>query len=92
MLSSACATAGSSSIPAASGSPGYYGDAPVRHVVQTGTPDACYAILEQTGRGWTTAIRYVPYDHAPMAEQGKMLGRNWQVHLPAVGCGKAGTT
>jgi hypothetical protein len=43
--------------------------------MQTGTPDACYAILERTARGWTTAIRTVPYDHMPMADLARRNGR-----------------
>lgn len=54
--------------PGSVGLPGYRADAPSAHIMQTGTPDACYAILEGTERRWTTTIRYVPYDHMAMAE------------------------
>jgi diadenosine tetraphosphatase ApaH/serine/threonine PP2A family protein phosphatase len=49
------------------GCPGYDGAKPVYHKVQTGTPDACYAILERSPRGWSVTFRYVPYDHMSMA-------------------------
>jgi diadenosine tetraphosphatase ApaH/serine/threonine PP2A family protein phosphatase len=54
--------------PGSVGLPGYRWDMPVEHVVEAGTPDACYAILERTGEVWQTTIRYVPYDHMSMAE------------------------
>jgi predicted phosphodiesterase len=50
------------------GLPGYRGSDPVAHVVEAGTPHACYAILERTAGVWHATIRYVPYDHARMAE------------------------
>lgn len=56
------------------GCPGYTGVKPVLHKVQTGTPDACYAILERTRLGWSTTFRYVPYDHMSMAEMARRNG------------------
>ncbi len=56
------------------GCPGYDGHKPVHHTVQTGTPDACYAILEDTPRGWSVTFRYVPYDHMLMAEMARRHG------------------
>lgn len=50
------------------GLPGYRGADPVEHVVEAGTPHACYAILERTSGTWHATIRYVPYDHMAMAE------------------------
>lgn len=61
--------------PGSIGCPGYEGQNPVLHKVETGTPDACYAILECTRLGWSATIRYVPYDHMSMAE---MAQRNNQ--------------
>jgi diadenosine tetraphosphatase ApaH/serine/threonine PP2A family protein phosphatase len=54
--------------PGSVGLPGYDGARPVYHKVQTGTPDACYAILERSAQGWRVTFRYVPYDHMAMAE------------------------
>jgi predicted phosphodiesterase len=54
--------------PGSVGLPGYRWDVPVDHVVEAGTPDACYAILERTTGGWSVTVRYVPYDNMRMAE------------------------
>ena len=59
--------------PGSVGCPGYDGQKPVYHKVEAGTPDACYAILERTPRGWNVTFRYVPYDHTAMAD---MAARN----------------
>jgi predicted phosphodiesterase len=48
--------------------PGYDGNEPVAYKVETGTPDACYAILEHRSQRWRVTFRYVPYDHKSMAE------------------------
>lgn len=53
--------------PGSVGLPGYLGSAPVAHVVEAGTPHACYAILERTAGVWHAGIRYVAYDSARMA-------------------------
>ena len=60
--------------PGSVGCPGYDSPKPVYHKGQTGTPDACYAILERSSRGWSVAFRYVPYDHMPMAELARRNG------------------
>jgi diadenosine tetraphosphatase ApaH/serine/threonine PP2A family protein phosphatase len=60
--------------PGSVGCPGYDSPKPVYHKGQTGTPDACYAILERSSRGWSTTFRYVPYDHMPMAELAQRNG------------------
>ncbi|HEY4987157.1 MAG TPA: metallophosphoesterase family protein [Bradyrhizobium sp.] len=54
--------------PGSVGCPGYDGTRPVYHKVETGTTDACYAILERSPQGWRVTLRYVPYDHMAMAE------------------------
>jgi predicted phosphodiesterase len=56
------------------GCPGYDGQHPVYHKIETGTPDACYVILERTSSGWSTTFRYVPYDHMSMAEMASRSG------------------
>jgi predicted phosphodiesterase len=53
--------------PGSVGLPGYQGKMPVPHVVQTGTPNATYAILEQTAHGWNVTFRSIAYDSGPMA-------------------------
>ena len=56
------------------GCPGYEGRKPVPHTVEVGTPDACYAILERKSPGWSVTFRYVPYDHASMADMARRNG------------------
>lgn len=60
--------------PGSVGLPAYDGQRPVYHVVQTGTPDACYAMLERTARGWDVTFRYVAYDAAAMAALARRSG------------------
>ena len=60
--------------PGSAGCPGYDSPKPVYHKGQTGTPDASYAILERTPRGWSVAFRYVPYDHMSMAQLARTHG------------------
>ena len=56
------------------GLPGYDGQKPGYHVVQTGTPDACYAVLDRTAHGWSVTFRYVPYDTTEMAALARRNG------------------
>jgi diadenosine tetraphosphatase ApaH/serine/threonine PP2A family protein phosphatase len=53
--------------PGSVGSPGYRDKHPFPHVVEAGTPDARYAILEPTVAGWQVTFRHVAYDHEAMA-------------------------
>jgi predicted phosphodiesterase len=61
--------------PGSVGCPGYNDDFPAYHVMQTGTPTACYAIIEKRGEGWLTTFRQVPYDTARMVEMARDAGR-----------------
>ena len=60
--------------PGSVGCPGYILKEPVPHIVETGTPDACYAILEMTPSGWSATFRFVPYDHQRAAEMARANG------------------
>lgn len=60
--------------PGSVGCPGYDGYRPVYHKVETGTPDACYAVLERAHWGWNATFRYVPYDNMAMAELARKNG------------------
>ena len=71
--------------PGSVGLPGYDGRTPVPYMVEVGTPDACYAIIERTAAGWSTAIRYVPYDSAAAAEMAR--SRGWPVWASALATG-----
>jgi diadenosine tetraphosphatase ApaH/serine/threonine PP2A family protein phosphatase len=61
--------------PGSVGCPGYRDDhPPYPHVVEAGTPDARYAILEFCGGAWHVTFRHVPYDHDAMAELARTNG------------------
>ena len=64
--------------PGSVGSPGYRDVHPYPHVIEAGTPDARYAILELAGDEWRVTFRHVPYDHQAMAA---LAGRNGQPEL-----------
>ncbi|WP_426438151.1 metallophosphoesterase family protein [Bradyrhizobium genosp. P] len=61
--------------PGSVGSPGYRDTHPFQHVVEAGSPDARYAILEQVGGAWHVTFRHVPYDHAAMAALARQNGQ-----------------
>lgn len=47
--------------PGSVGCPAYDDDAPVYHHMQTGTPNASYAVVEAQQIGWSISFRSVPY-------------------------------
>src|ERR1700678_2599521 len=53
--------------PGSVGSPGYRDIHPFPHVMEAGSPDARYAILEFLDGTWHATFRHVPYDHDTMA-------------------------
>jgi diadenosine tetraphosphatase ApaH/serine/threonine PP2A family protein phosphatase len=53
--------------PGSVGCPGYRAVVPFPHVMETGTPDACYAILQPCVGSWQVTFRHVPYDNEAMA-------------------------
>ena len=61
--------------PGSVGCPGYVDDQPRDHVMQTGTPAACYAILHRAPLGWDVTFREVPYDTARMVALAEAQGR-----------------
>ena len=66
--------------PGSVGSPGYRDIHPFPHVIEAGSPDARYAILEWVEGHWRVTFRHVPYDHEAMA---KLARRNGQPELAA---------
>jgi len=60
--------------PGSVGSPGYRDIVPFRHMMEAGSPDARYAILEQRGGRWHVTFRHVPYDHEAMASLARQNG------------------
>jgi len=61
--------------PGSVGSPGYRDTHPYPHVIEAGTPDARYAILELADGHWRVTFRHVPYDHAAMAALARQNGQ-----------------
>jgi diadenosine tetraphosphatase ApaH/serine/threonine PP2A family protein phosphatase len=61
--------------PGSVGSPGYRDTHPFPHVIEAGTPDARYAILELAGGDWRVTFRQVPYDHGAMAALARQNGQ-----------------
>ena len=62
--------------PGSVGCPAYDDDVPVYHLMQTGTPNASYAIAEKVGAAWSVTFRSVPYDPHPMVERARAYGRD----------------
>jgi len=61
--------------PGSVGCPGYDDNQPVYHRMQTGTPNASYAVVEMRAGGPVISFRSVPYDHEKAAEQARRNGR-----------------
>jgi diadenosine tetraphosphatase ApaH/serine/threonine PP2A family protein phosphatase len=61
--------------PGSVGSPGYRDTHPFPHVIEAGTPDARYAILELGDGVWHATFRHVPYDHDAMAALARRNGQ-----------------
>ena len=61
--------------PGSVGSPGYRDTHPFSHVIEAGTPDARYAILEFADDAWRVTFRHVPYDHEAMAALARRNGQ-----------------
>ena len=62
--------------PGSVGLGAYDDELPEPHVVETGSPDARYAMLERLpGGGWTGALLSVPYHHEAMAQLAQQRGR-----------------
>lgn len=61
--------------PGSVGLPAYDDDKPVPHKVETGSPHARYAIVEQGADGWTAEIVAIRYDGEAAARIADMRGR-----------------
>ena len=71
--------------PGSVGLPAFTISSPRPQVVETGSPDARYAIVERSARGWTAALRSVPYDFAPMVALARERDRAEWVSALATG-------
>jgi predicted phosphodiesterase len=68
--------------PGSVGLPAYEDTHPIPHRVETGSPDARYAIVETSPTGWVATLLAVPYDFSPMAELARRHGRaDWESAL-----------
>ena len=61
--------------PGSIGLQAYVDDEPERYVLERGTPDANYAIVERADGTWRCSQHAVPYDHAAMAALAARNGR-----------------
>jgi len=65
--------------PGSVGLQAYDDEHPFFHQVQNGSPDARYAIVEQSAGQWISTLIAVPYDFRPMAELARRNGRpDWE--------------
>ena len=61
------------------GLPAYDDVHPVPHVVETGSPDARYAVLDDITGAWGVALVSVPYDSRAMARLAERRGQpEWE--------------
>jgi len=61
--------------PGSVGQPAYADGDPYDHKVESGSPDARYAIVEEIDGGWRANLLSVPYDHAAAAKLAYTNGR-----------------
>lgn len=61
--------------PGSVGLPAYDDDQPHYHVMQTGTPHACYATAQRRDGKFHVSFKQVPYDTQRMVELAKAAGR-----------------
>lgn len=76
--------------PGSVGLQAYDHDQPFAHVVENGTPQARYAVIERQGAGWKVELRAVDYDFEAAARQAEAAGRgDW---ADALRTGRVGRT
>ena len=68
--------------PGSVGLQAYDDDHPHFHLIENGSPDARYAIVERGPGGWSAALISVPYDHEAMARLADARGQpDWSYAL-----------
>lgn len=68
--------------PGSVGQPAFADDYPYPHVIESGSPDARYALLERHDAKWHASLIAVPYAFAAMAELANQRGRpDWACAL-----------
>ena len=60
--------------PGSVGVPGFSYNVPYPHLIEAGTPDARYAVLELVDGAWRVTFRHVPYDDETMAALARRNG------------------
>lgn len=71
--------------PGSVGLPAYDDMHPTPHIVETGSPDARYAILESVGTKWVISLLAVAYDFRSMAKLARKRGRSEWEHALLTG-------
>ncbi len=71
--------------PGSVGLPAYEDDRPYRYKVETGTPQARYAIVDDASGRWEAELRAVDYDHDAMADLAARNGRPEWAHALRTG-------
>ena len=71
--------------PGSVGLPAFDDANPRYHVVETGSPDARYAVMERRSAGWTVSLLSVPYDFHSMAKLAEQNGRPEWTHALSTG-------
>jgi putative phosphoesterase len=68
--------------PGSAGQPGFVDDYPHPHVIETGSPDARYAMVEKVDGSWLASLHCVPYAYREMASLAKSRARpDWESAL-----------
>ena len=78
--------------PGSVGLPAYDDVTPFPHVIETGSPHARYAMLEESGGDWGVALVAVPYEHERMAALAQRNGRPEWAHALLTGYALAPTS
>lgn len=74
--------------PGSVGLQAYDDDRPYFHMIENGSPDARYAIVERIDGAWTSTLIAVPYDARPMAALALRNGRPEWAHALLTGYGR----
>jgi predicted phosphodiesterase len=80
--------------PGSLGLPAYYDDDSSKpHIVETGSPHARYALLENRHGTWQVELIAIEYDHQRAADQARQNGRlDWEIGLRTGFMGNIGKT
>jgi hypothetical protein len=71
--------------PGSVGLPAFDDGNPSYHVIETGSPDARYAVLERRSSAWAVSLLSVPYDFEPMANLAEENARPEWAHALRTG-------